>query len=1140
MLGMLCTVAGLALAALAAAPGMALAQNAVIRGTVRADNGEAVVGANVYIVELAAQGATNDAGRFVLTIPGDRVRGQQLQLRVRAIGYRPSSRPITISVGEQTVAFTLATDVNRLDEIVVSGVMEGTERARLPFTVATVDMADVPVVSSDPLRMLAGRVPGANITSGNGRPGGAPAVILRGPHSINAVGRSQEPLYIVDGIAITGSLPDINPADIENIEVVKGAAASSLYGARAGNGVITITTRSGRRASDGMSFNVRAETGGNDIEHSFNPATTTALLMDATNTRFCTGLAQVCATTVDWNAEALRVNNPPGDFASSPQTFTLDLSTSGVSSQTLRSAYMAQLLPGRTYNVVGATVQPQTFLNTTLDMTGRFANTTVFASVAALDQGGSIRFLNGFQRYSARVNVDQRIGTNWTASLRTYVSRNATDGLQTGTTGGSGGVFFLLTRQRAITNLLARDTLGRLFVRSDLQASGAQNPNPLINLLMEPDQQTADRFLGGLTLRFAPAHWVDLEGNFSYDLQTSQERDFRDKGYRTTSSSTTNNGFIFEANNRTQGINGSLAATFRANLTRDIAGRMSLRASYEQQDADARSGSAATMGVVGVPQLGNATTGQSVGSSYTSVRQNGYFVGAGLDFYNGRFGVDALVRNDGTSLYGSANRRQTFGRYSGYWNLALMPWWPAKNTLSSFKLRGSHGSAGGRPSFSAQYETWTSSSAGPSFGALGNINLRPEITTDNEVGADIELFRRALLTVTYDKSVTENQILQVNAPAEKGFSSQWQNAGTLSNRTWEVSLNLPVVQRRNVSWTWTFTADRTRTMIDTLFVPPFRFSGGTANGPSFDIYFAQSHHPYAEIWGRKFVTDCSELNLAPWGGKDFSTDCGGPTSSFQRNNDGFIVWAGGDVNAPNTNQFTWRDGITKNLWMDSLRATDGPWGHMANFGVPILVRDTLCAVPTPSTLNACNALQVPLGGTGLPTWQFSIGQNFAWRRLTVYALLQGVMGRRVWNEGRQWQHLDFVSGDINQRGMPVGDAKPVGYYWRAGQPDRTDGLGGFYDILNVNNYSMENTSYAKLRELAVSYNVGPVAGVGNWTMSVIGRNLFTISNYRGFDPEVGVSGSGGNGIGGSAAINAVDAFQFPNTRSFTFALQTSF
>ncbi len=88
----------------------------------------------------------------------------------------------------------------------------------------------------------------------------------------------------------------------------------------------------------------------------------------------------------------------------------------------------------------------------------------------------------------------------------------------------------------------------------------------------------------------------------------------------------------------------------------------------------------------------------------------------------------------------------------------------------------------------------------------------------------------------------------------------------------------------------------------------------------------------------------------------------------------------------------------------------------------------------------------------------------------------------------------------------------------------------------MNNYTVEDASYAKLRELMVSYRIGPISGVGNWEVSVIGRNLFTITGYRGFDPEVGIGG----GDSGSAAVNAVDAFTFPNLRTFSFAVSTNF
>jgi len=369
---MLMSIALLAVAMLFAAPGSVMAQNAVIRGIVRSDNGEAVVGANVYFVELSTQAATNETGRYVLTVPGDRVRGQQLQLRVRAIGYRPSSRAVTISAGDQTADFTLAADVNRLDEIVVTGVMEGTEQTKVPFSVGHVDAADVPVPALDPLRMLAGRVPGAIIVSNTGRPGQAPSIVLRGPTSFNGSGRGQGPLFIVDGVEIVGALPDINPSDIENVEVVKGASASSLYGARAGNGVIQITTRNGRRSADGMSFNARVEAGVNDIEHTLALTQTTALLMDSKNQRFCQAVTgqPMCSRTFDWNTEAARVNNEPGDFALPPVPFQQDL-TSSSPFGVLPHMFQAHNWPGRVYDVVQQAVTNGRFLNSTLDMTGR-------------------------------------------------------------------------------------------------------------------------------------------------------------------------------------------------------------------------------------------------------------------------------------------------------------------------------------------------------------------------------------------------------------------------------------------------------------------------------------------------------------------------------------------------------------------------------------------------------------------------------------------------------------------------------------------------------------------------------------------------------------------------------------------------
>ncbi len=1144
---------GLAAALLIGAASLAEAQNAVIRGTVRSDGGDPVAGANVFVVELNLQAATSEAGRYVITVPGDRVRGQQLQLRVRAICYRPSSRPVTITAGEQSVDFTLAQDVNRLEEIVVTGVLEGTEQTKVPFTVGRVDMADIPAPAVDPLRMLAGRVPGANIVSTSGRPGSAPSVILRGPTSINATGRGQGPLYIVDGVIINGGLPDINPSDIENVEVVKGASAASLYGARAGQGVIQITTRSGRRSADGMSFNVRVEAGQSDIERAFPLATQTSLMMDERNERFCMNVsgAPICARSFDWVTEAARVNNEPGDVALSPAGMTVDPGAS-IQASALPQLYQARLFPGRTYDAIEQTVSPGRFNTNTFDMTGRFNQTQVYASASGTIQQGAIRYLNGYSRYSGRVNVDQRIGSAWRVGLRTYYSRSKEDGINQD---GGGVAFFRLTRSPAIANLLANDTLGRLHVRTNMQAaSGVQNENPLYSLQNVFDNAYTDRFIGGVTAQFSPANWVDFEANVGYDMSNYSRQQFYNKGYRCTDAICRGAGsfvgYVYRGNSRDQNLNSTFNLSFSPNTGRDLQTRVSLRYLYEQQDYDDRTGQGSTLNSVGINQLNNASTGISITSQNQSVRQIGYFGGVNLE-YKGRYIVDGLIRQDGSSLFGEDNRWQTFYRYSLAWRPSQESWWFASNVMNELKLRFSRGTAGGRPNFAAQYETWTVSASGPSFGTLGNRNLRPEVTDETEIGADFELFRRVGVTLTHAASLTYNQILQVPNPAEKGFSTQWQNAGTMQNTTWELAVNLPLLTRRDLSWSWQFTYDRTRTIMRDLYVPPFNF-GVVVNAPATGLssFFARPGEAYATFYGRAYVRSCDQMpdmsNLP--GGADFRTLCG-PGQPYQVNDEGFVVYTGG---------FLPSQGITDNLWgtrisgcvhqvtgaaqncdrnndgsitaLDSTRI-QAPWGYGTNWGAPMVFRDTVCArLPNVS----CSGQNMNLG-QGLPSFNFSIGQNFQWRRLTVYALMQASIGRDVWNVGYHWSHLDFITSEVDQRGKSVESAKPIGYYWR-GQD--FGGYGGFYDGLAPTSYMVEDASYAKLRELLVSYNVGPIANVGNWTFSLVGRNLFTITDYRGFDPEVGTTTA--NAISGSAAVNAFDRFGFPNTRSVTFALSTSF
>lgn len=1106
-LGTMCSAA-LVAAAMFAVPSAASAQSAVIRGTVRSDAGDPVAGASVFIVELNLAVASSDAGRFVLTVPGDRVRGQQLQVRARAVGFRPSSRAVTIVAGEQTVDFSLVQDINRLDEIVVTGVLEGTEQGKVPFAVSRVDMADVPVTPIDPLRLLAGRVAGATVTSFSGRPGASPEILLRGPHSINAEGRSQGPLFLVDGVIIDGSLPDINPADIENVEVVKGAAASSLYGARAGNGVIQITTRSGRRSADGMSFNARSEYGQSDIERDFGIARNHALIMDERNERFCRNVSGMCTFSIDWVAEAARINDAPGDGALSPLSLAFDPGAS-TSANPLRNSYLAKRFPGRIYNAVEQAVTPNDMLSNNVDATGRYGQTQFYASTSYLNQAGALRFTNGFQRYTARLNVDQRIGSAWSLALRSYYVRSDED--------THAPSFFRLTRAPAIVNTLQRDTLGRLYVRPNIQASGSQNENPLQSAANSRNDTYTNRFIGGVTLRYAPANWVDVEGQFAYDRSNQNNEFFQDKGFRQTTAAfatTGSIGSITNGANNSQSYNTGVSATFRRNLRSDVVTRWVLRYAYDQQDNDARSASGNTLNAVGVPTLNNAAVRSAASSSHSSIRGTSFSAGGNVEFKE-RYFVDGVIRREGSSLFGADARYSTFGRGSIAWRMSREPWWFASDVLSDLKVRASYGTAGNRPRFVAQYETFSVAASGLTLDALGNRDLRPEKTFDTELGMDFELFRRVGVQLTYARAETRDQILEAQAQADDGFTTQWRNAGTLENKTWELAVNLPMIQRRDLSWSMRFTYDRTRTVITELGIPEQRW-GGTSQATG-DIFRLAVGEEYGTFYGKTFLTSCSQLPSA------FAAQCGGTGSQFQVNDDGFVVWTGG---------FGVGEGITRNLWTTQLASANAPWGIAMNWGMPIVLREDVC-IAAPSA--SCTAQQVRLGNS-LPRWNFGVQQTVNWRRLSVYGLLQGVMGRDVWNQGRHWAHLDFLSRDLDQEGRSVQSAKPIGYYWRAAPPDNASGVGGFYDILAPNNHFVEDASYAKLRELAVSYNVGAIGGVGNWTASVVGRNLFTITNYRGFDPEVGLS----QGISQSGTVVAVDAFTFPNTRSLTFGLSTSF
>jgi len=536
--------------------------------------------------------------------------------------------------------------------------------------------------------------------------------------------------------------------------------------------------------------------------------------------------------------------------------------------------------------------------------------------------------------------------------------------------------------------------------------------------------------------------------------------------------------------------------------------------------------------------LSNLSTGKTATSSEQTIKRAGAFVGATAE-YKDRYIVDGTFRYDGSSLFGAGNRWAPFGRVSGVWRISEEPFFHVPH-LTDFRVRASRGTAGNSPQFIAQYETYNCSATGCSLEQAGNPLLKPETTAQTEVGTDLTLFNRLGLVFTYVDSKTKNQVLPAPTPATYGFSSQWQNAGTLASKTFEAELSLPVVTRRNFSWNMKGTWDKTRTWISDLFVPAFFTTAGTGQGTGSFFYFTaldstacqrlssrsgclptdnRPLNQYGNIWGRAFYKGCGTLPAS------VQADCG-VGKAYQTNNEGWVVWVGAG-NSPT-------EGITKNLWQARLPAAQSPWNAPLSWGHPIVMRPL-------KGQSGEGSGELHVVGNVMPKFRATWNNTVQYKRLTFYGLIDGTFGQYVYNQTRQWGFLDLSSSEFDQGGKSVEEAKPIGYAWRVGPAEAGQGSGGFYDMLGPNNNSTEIASYAKIREVSLTYRFGALPRLGgDWTFGLVGRNLYTFTNYGGTDPETGQCSSQTTCTTGSGILNAVDAFEFPTLRRFTFTLSTRF
>jgi TonB-linked SusC/RagA family outer membrane protein len=1060
------------------AAGELQAQQGTVQGrVVDASSREPLPSVQVSIPGTQRGTLTDREGNF--RIAG--VPAGQREVRVELIGYTSINRPVTVTAdGTVTVEFEMRQTVIDLEEIIVTGVAGEVSRAKLPFTVDRLTPAVLPVTSTNAASMIAGKVAGAMVAAPSGRPGTAPSILLRGPTSINASGRNQDPLYIVDGVVLSSSVVDIDAMDIESIEVVKGAAAASLYGSRAANGVIQITTQRGRNvANDQVRYTVRTEFGTGQLPGRFNLTQKHMFAMQGN--QFIDATGQPC-DWLDCSSVALAGQRAlPGQAASAWNT-------------------IQQESWPVTYDHVDRFFKNGDNMTNYVSIQGRSGGTNYLIGYNRTDDQGVMPFHDGSMRHNFRLNVDQSMRQDLTVSASASYSRMRTQTMQ--------GNMFQLTRMPAGVDLLAKDPNydDSIILKPD---PFNDNINPLQGMMHNNGYSTRGRFLGALSARWSPLTWVDIDGAVSFDRLDSNGDAYTPKGVRNING-VPGVGSVSHSHTRNEGINASVTGQIRRTFG-ELATTSMVRYLIEREDDQSMSVNSSQFIAEGVYTIGNTPSTQRSGSSGTSPeRRDGFFVSQELDFRD-RYILSALVRQDGSSRFGEGERRQWYYRVAGRYRLAEEPWFDVP-AIDELGLRYSIGTAGNQPSWSAQYETYNVSASGISPGVLGNRLLKPEYATEQEMGIDVTFLSRFTADLTYARTDVKDQILNIPSLAYTGFSSQWLNAGRLESNTIEATMSAQFRPRNDLTWTTRVLFDRTRQEITELDRPAYQ-TGVSGQGLG-NVFYVRAGEAIGTFYGFQFAENCGHLPQ--------EVDC----SDFQVNDDGYLVYVG--------QAGSWRNGWQ--TYTDEEGETRTWWGTTA----PVEIRGQSILWGTPFQGQGIDRVTgevttfLPLGTT-TPKYNLSWSNTFAWRGFQLYGLLQSVQGFKVYNQPLQWAVFQGYAGIMDESGNPDEDLKkPLGYY------DRLYGASG----LQPSSAFVDDAGYIKLQEVQLRYRASrnvldrlPVArGFEAMTFSVTGNNLLTWTDYDGYDPEVGSTGGGT----GSAALARVDGYSYPPYRTIKFGIELNF
>ncbi|WP_460510776.1 MULTISPECIES: SusC/RagA family TonB-linked outer membrane protein [Hymenobacter] len=797
----------------------AAAQNREISGRVTdASNGQGLPGVTVLVKGTTIGASTNADGGFTISVPASATT-----LVFSSVGYAGIERAIGTS---STFNVSLGSSTRNLDEVVVTGLATSVKRSNLANAITTISAKEL-VGSTRPVTVdaaLSGKVVGANIAQTSGAPGGGLSVQLRGISTING---SSQPLYIIDGVyavnaevgngagaaAFTGAaagtgrttqdnginrLSDLNPNDIESIEILKGPSAAAIYGTRANAGVVIIKTKRGAAGKTRISFN-------QDL-----------------------GFAKAWRLLgkEDWTPAKIDTYYAYPSNATAAQIAAVD-ATRAAEKAKLATAQAAGNIYDYEKEIYGNTA----FLrNTGLSISGGDERTKFFVSGSTTNEEGIVK-RTGFERHSIRANVDHKIGKR----IDLGVSANYINSMnRRGFTGNDNRGIALGYTLAYIPSYaqLHKNELGQF---PDSEYTG---DNPLAVVERAINEETTNRYVqtANLTvrlidteassLRFAAQGGVDFSSSNALLALPSDLQSQRSLALPGAARVAKNQ--FFNSN-----LQGFLIYDWKLGDAVNLTSQVGTVRLGQKTNLTFNQGQNLSPGPPYTPNRGTVTTQETV---ITEEADLGFVAQQEANFRD-QIIATAGIRFDKSNRNGNPDKYYAFPKASLAVNIAKFGFWSLE-TMNLLKLRAAYGETGGPAFFGALYSPLTATSTGGRPGLLtstllGNPDIKPETASELELGIDLGFLdnRIALEASVYNKKVFNLVNTYALAPSTGLTSIRAYNIGDLRNQGLELALNVNPVRSNLINWNsstqfWLNRTEVTKLYDTPLVVPPFNTGSG--------------------------------------------------------------------------------------------------------------------------------------------------------------------------------------------------------------------------------------------------------------------------------------------------------------------------